>query len=195
MRNLRLYFVLFGLLNLSTLLAQFMHYPNVIGFLSLFTILANICATGAFFYMGLNTKERVSIEAESFFGVSVVYMIITALGYWFLLRNVLYPVLLPFANLVFHTIIPIALLLGWFMYKHEHRLDYSKALSWLFFPFIFLIYTLIHGLRVGWYPYPFLDPRLFGGYYQVFIYSAFLSLGFYLSGLIVIWAGNRRLNN
>lgn len=193
MKNLKLYFLFFGLLDLCTLLAQFMYYPNVVGFFSFFTILANICAVCAFFYVGLNNK-KLSAQAESFFGVTVVYMIVTALGYWTLLRDTVYPAMLPFANTVFHTIMPVAVFIGWLLYKHEHKLNYQKALSWLLFPSIYLLYTLTHSFITNWYPYPFFNPHLLNGYAGVFVYIIFLSFGFYMSGLFVIWIGNHHTN-
>jgi hypothetical protein len=48
----------------------------------------------------------------------------------------------------------------------------SEAASWLIFPAVYLVYSLVRGPIADWYPYPFLDPDHGDGYANVALTSA-----------------------
>ena len=175
---------------MCALLVQFVYSPNIIGFFSYFTIMSNAFATGIFLYIGLQHNDRLSKKLESFFGATVVYMFITGLGYWVLLSNTVYPEMIPWVNIIIHAVMPIAVFIGWIIYEHSHTLETDLAFSWISFPFIFLVYTLLRGVMVNWYPYPFLDPRTSMGYFRVFEYAVAFTIGFYIVGQVIIRIGN-----
>ena len=56
-----------------------------------------------------------------------------------------------------HKLIPAVLVADWLIDPPRHRLSYRVGLAWLLYPFAYLVYTLIRGAQVDWYPYPFLD--------------------------------------
>ena len=58
---------------------------------------------------------------------------------------------------------------------------------WLVFPILYCVYSLIRGPFVDFYPYPFLDPRLDGGYGRVVIFVVILAVAFGL--LACSWPG------
>jgi hypothetical protein len=186
----RLYFTIWALIDLCTILAQFMHFPDVANFFSFFTILSNILTTAIFFYVGLGEDKRASVWAENFFGATVVYMTVTGLGYWFLLNRSAPTPVFPAVNIIFHVIMPFVVLFGWMIYRPEHKLSEYKAFSWLIPPVIYLIYTFIRGYIINWYPYPFFNPSI-TKLNIIFIYLASLSITTYLVGVMIIWIGNR----
>jgi hypothetical protein len=53
------------------------------------------------------------------------------------------------------------------------RIALSQAMVWLAFPVVYLVYSLIRGPIVDWYPYPFLDPG-HNGYGAVAVTSLML---------------------
>ena len=61
------------------------------------------------------------------------------------------------------------------------------------FPLLYVVYSLIRGPFVNWYPYPFLDPRI-GGYGRVFLYSIGISVVIGAICGLVKMLGNRSLH-
>jgi hypothetical protein len=59
--------------------------------------------------------------------------------------------------------------------------------AWLAFPLAYLGYSLVRGLAVDWYPYPFLDPDESGGYAGVAGYSLDVLAAFVAVGLLLQW--------
>ncbi|MFP3387086.1 Pr6Pr family membrane protein, partial [Tritonibacter sp. SIMBA_163] len=68
---------------------------------------------------------------------------------------------------------------------------------WILYPVAYLIYTLLRGLVVEWYPYPFLDPGN-GGYIQVAISSIVITMLIVLCASVVVgsrkWIAGRQLS-
>jgi hypothetical protein len=62
---------------------------------------------------------------------------------------------------------------------------------WLVYPIAWAVVTVVRGELDGWYPYPFLDPAN-GGYGQVAIVIAAITLAFVVLALLVASAGNAR---
>ncbi len=67
----------------------------------------------------------------------------------------------------------------------------DTALSWLAFPLLYLVYSLSRGAALDWYPYPFVDPRLPGGYGRISGACTLITGAFVLVGAAIRWAGNR----
>ena len=64
---------------------------------------------------------------------------------------------IAFVNFVVHYLIPIVLLVDWFLDPPRHRLGMGVALAWLAYPLAWFAYTLARGSWADWYPYPFVD--------------------------------------
>jgi len=62
-----------------------------------------------------------------------------------------------FANNVLHTVVPVMGVLGWLIFGPRGRA--SQRVMWLsvLFPIAWLMFTLIRGPIVDFYPYPFVD--------------------------------------
>ncbi len=159
---------------------------NPINYFSYFTIESNILAMilmGAQAirpdWMGTNGKFR---------GAVTLYMTVTLLVYAVVLRPLGADVgeYRVWVDYIQHTAAPIALIADWFLFPPRERYERSLLGAWLVFPCVFLVYSLIRGAAVEWYPYPFLDPAN-GGYVAVAIYSAIILVVFIGLGWLIRW--------
>lgn len=123
-------------------------------------------------------------------GAATVYISITGVVYSLLLSNVDVNTALPWANVVLHYVVPVAMVVDWLLDLPERRIEFRSALAWLGYPIAYLAYTLIRGPIVQWYPYPFLDPRPHG-YGFVAVMSVFVALS--AAVFVALVAGATRL--
>jgi hypothetical protein len=91
-------------------------------------------------------------------------------------------------NAVVHQVMPIVLVLDWLIAPPSAALPLRRVWSWLVFPLLYLVYTLVRGSFADWYPYPFLDPREHG-YGHVVLGAVGVAVGFVVATLLVWWAG------
>jgi hypothetical protein len=88
------------------------------------------------------------------------------------------------ATQVLHTVMPIAFLLDWLFFVPRGRLRWIDPIRWLSYPLLFGVWTIVHGLQTGWYPYWFIDIDSLG--WVVTLTNFGLLLAFFLVlGLIV----------
>ena len=74
-------------------------------------------------------------------------------------------------------------------------LTWRNALPyWLVPPAAYLIYSLIRGLFVDWYPYPFLIPDEVGGHGRVAAYAVGIAAQAALGTWVFVWIGQRVRN-
>lgn len=187
----RIYHLLFGLFDLIAIIFAFYYSLNVLSiFFSYFTVLSNILATFVFLYFGLGLKKNNLIN--KLYGPSVLYMTITGVIFWTILRNHHLVATVPWITMVMHGVMPIIVFLGWILFRPKIKLDYKDALVWQIFPLLFVIYTLIRGPFAHWYPYFFLNPEKAGGYTGVSLYVAFILFGSWLAALFLVWLAKIR---
>lgn len=74
------------------------------------------------------------------------------------------------ADLLLHTATPLLAVLGWLVFGPRGRTSPRTALHALLFPALYLVFTLIRGPIVDFYPYPFLDVAA-NGYAKVLLNS------------------------
>lgn len=87
---------------------------------------------------------------------------------------------------------PIAMILDWVLNPPTKEIKWKHAVSWLLFPLLYVIYSLIRGALINWYPYPFLDPRI-DGYGRGFLYSVGIAIVIGFICVLVKALGNRAL--
>ena len=146
---------------------------------SYFTILSNVFAACVAF---LGVFRPVSPQLR---GAAVVYMATTGIVYALLLRNI--DVDTPaYANWVLHYIVPVLVVVEWLLAPERT----VRAWQWLAFPAVYLAYSLIRGEIVGWYPYPFLDPRAHG-YGEVAVSCVFVAVVIGVLAYAVSWVGDK----
>jgi hypothetical protein len=167
-----------------------------INFFSYFTILSNIFIAVVFAISAFVTLrgKKFSLALECARGAATLYMVTTGIIFALLLSQYPLGLTMPWVNSVLHQIIPVFAALDWLLMPPGLRIPPKLWWSWLSFPIAYVIYTLLRGPHVGWYPYPFLDPKL-DGYGRVAVYCVGISLCLTLLMWIVGWTGNKLGSN
>ncbi len=195
--GIRLLRLFFALLILSAVIGQFyfkFNIPgfNIVSFFSYFTILSNIFAAFVLFILTIRPHIK---HFEKIRGAAVFYMAITGVVYAVLLSR--YEgtpgLMLPFANVVFHKIMPIVMVTDWIILPIKKKIRPQTVFMWLLFPIVFLFYSEIRGSIINWYPYPFLDPKTAGGYQGVTAYSTSILLFAFALGFMLIYVKRLRI--
>ncbi|MEU3793728.1 Pr6Pr family membrane protein [Streptomyces fructofermentans] len=93
-------------------------------------------------------------------------------------------------NQLLHTVVPVAVVLDWFLLTRPGPLRLSNAATWLVLPSAYLAFTLLRGAVLpadtpGRYPYPFLDVARHG-YLDVLGNATVLGLACYGLGLLLV---------
>jgi FAR-17a/AIG1-like protein len=123
---------------------------------------------------------------------STVNMAVVGIVFVLLLRDVDLGSLQPWVNSVLHHVMPCVVVLDWLLQAPTQRLSLRTLLGMLVFPMLYLLYVVVRGEMVGWYPYPFMNPALAGGAGGVALHAAGIALLFAaLGGAVLAW-GHRR---
>lgn len=133
-------------------------------FFSFFTILSNILGTLVFFAGGaaLGAGRAHAGVPDLLRGAAALYLVITGIVYGIALAHYDTPEVIPWVNVVVHRVTPLVFAADWLIDPPRRAPRFPRALVWLVFPLLYLLYTLVRGTVVDWYPYPFLDPRVHG---------------------------------
>ena len=116
----------------------------------------------------------------------VLYVAVVGLVYNIILRSLWHPEdLFKLADELLHSINPILFFVCWLIFSPKEKLKWAQSLNWLWFPFLYLIYTLIRGAATNFYPYPFIDAGKLG-YFTIAINSLVLLVVFLALGLLLI---------
>jgi hypothetical protein len=164
----RLYRLGFGALELGTLIFLTIESSAKVDFVSFFTVQSNFIASMVLL-TGAILVPKPTLRWDLVRGAAAMYMILTGVIYNTLLTG--YTTWLqttePWANDVLHRIMPVVLFLDIIIVPMAHRIHWQQALVWVIYPLAYLAFALILGANTGWYPYPFVDPHLRGGYWGV----------------------------
>lgn len=187
-----------GLLTLAAVGRQFaLHVQygfSAVNFFSYFTNLANLFAAVVLLVGAVRVVQRRAASAtdDRIRGAATTYMAVVGLVFAALLRNVDLGALLPWVNTVLHTVMPIAVVLEWLYAPPRSTLGARQVLLYQAVPLLYLVYVLGRGAAVGWYPYPFLNPAVVGGYGGVAAYVVGIVVVFLVVGWAVTAVGNAR---
>ncbi|EJQ51350.1 Uncharacterized protein BWINRASL_02574 [Bacillus mycoides] len=200
-KMIAIYRLLLSLLAFSALITQFVTRAQVkpfnpVNFFSYFTIESNILVAVILLLSSLGTATFGRSEQFGVLrGAATVYILTTGLIYFLLLRGLEESLQtpIPWVNTVLHYIMPLAMILDWVINPPTKTITWKQATSWLIFPILYVIYSLIRGPFVNWYPYPFLDPRI-GGYGKVLLYSIGIAVVIGVICGLVKMLGNRSLS-
>jgi hypothetical protein len=166
---------------------------RLIDYFSYFTNISNIFAVVVLAVGAL--RNPASRRWEFVRGAATFCTTVTGVIYALFLSDVTVGVTDPWINNVIHRVVPIFMLLHWWLTARA-PVDPRQALRWLAIPIVYLAYTLIRGPLAGdWYPYPFVDPTRDGGYLRVALFSAAVAvaLGFLAFGLSKLGERHREL--
>ena len=94
------------------------------------------------------------------------------------------------ANTLLHMATPVLVTLFWIVFTSKGQLAWSHPLLWAIYPFAYLAYSLIRGVRTGKYPYPFLDPGLVG-WQQTMLSSLAIAVAFLICGYTLVILDHR----
>lgn len=192
MSRLRIYIsykVLFALLGLGAVVTEVTVLIergmfNIANFFSYFTIESNILLAGALltgaFALAARSKSK---YIDYFRGATTFYMIVVGVIFSLLLSGYDELTAVPWDNTVLHYIMPIIALADWLIDPPKSPIRFKKAVWWLLFPLVYLVYSLVRGAIVGWYPYPFLNLETngFGG-------VSIIAAGIFIFGVVLIYA-------
>lgn len=174
----------------------------VVNYFSYFTIESNLLAAVALIAAGVWALTRNTLEPTwlaVLMAAATTFMAITGLVYNLLLRG-LVPAAFPWANEILHLIGPLFLVVDLFVAPPRRRLLWRAVGMIIAFPVVWAVYTLIRGDLVvspltgdpWWYPYPFLNHHLQGGYAVVIAYVIGIAAAFTLVAWGVVAVGRRR---
>lgn len=183
-------FSIYSQFNSNTLAVDF----TAVNFFSYFTIQSNILTAIILVVSGLSlllsNKEKKLVSLLR--GSSVLYMSLTAIIFAILLTEIAAkdPYILPWANTIFHRIVPLFVIADWVLLPPKNKLNYKDIFFWFIFPLLWLLYSYLRVFLTGWYSYHFLDPNQVGGPFGVLTYIAIMTGGIFLLGLMVITSAN-----
>lgn len=166
---------------------------SIANLFSYFTILCNLLVALSLSFSIFFPKTKIGIYFSSISVQTAIalYIFIVALVYNSVLRGLLllegWQILVD--NML-HVVIPILYLLYWFFFVPKAYLNWKNGMYWTLFPFLYLIYSLIRGAIVQWYPYPFLNAAKYG-YEQVIFNVGIMLLVFFSAGAILIVVNNK----
>lgn len=156
-----------------------------------FTILTNILAATALTAATVRSG-RPSIRFFQRPGVhTAVAMSMTVVGlvYNIMLRQLWHPQGLQIiGDNIMHVVMPIWLLVHWWLGVPKQTLHWRQVRVWLLYPATYFVYALLRGAYDGWYPYPFLDVKAIG-YAQVLIDSIVVLAAFLVIALVLVAVG------
>lgn len=168
---------------------------SVLNFFSYFTNLSNLFAIFVLLLSAYSRSSKNSALRDAARYISTVNMAIVGLVFSVLLRNVDLGALLPWVNVILHYVMPVTIVLDWLLQPPTAKLRVKYLTIALVFPAAYLVYVLVRGASIGWYPYPFLNPENVGGYTGVAIYSVGIAATFLLAAWALLTIGNARVKN
>ena len=172
--------VLLGILGLSSIVIEVVVLAsegvfNVSNFFSFFTILSNLFAALFLIYFGFTNNH--SHKTQLVRGAVTLYMLMTGVIFAMLLAGLenVRLTAVPWDNLILHYVMPIVVVGDWILHPPQKALPRKAIALWVVFPILYVLYTLVRGSVVSWYPYPFLDPSS-SSYAQVIVTSLIISV-------------------
>ena len=174
----------------SIILQYYLSTGSSINFLSYFTIQCNLLVALSLTFTILTPHSKAgkffsSLSAQS---AIAVYIFIVCLVYNFILRGLFaWTGWHWFVDNMLHVVIPILYIIYWLLYRTRETLHWRDGIYWTFYPLVYLVYSLVRGSMVQWYPYPFLHAGNLG-YPTVFTNIAMVIVVFLVAGLVVIYS-------
>lgn len=184
------------------------HLPTVFAnFFSFFTILSNVLAAVALAVGGVWGLTHRDARVEPTWLATLLvcastYMIVTGVVYNTLLRGIALPqgATVAWSNEVLHVVVPLVLLADVLFAPRRRALGWGTVGIAAIFPIVWVIYTLLRANLVTapatgnpwWYPYPFLDPSLNGGYGGVALWVLLIAAIILATAALVVGIGRRR---
>ncbi|MEP6645686.1 MAG: Pr6Pr family membrane protein, partial [Saprospiraceae bacterium] len=136
-----------------------------IRFFSFFTILTNCIVAAYFTYKALKDRPGFlrRFHKPGTLTAITVYITIVGLIYQIVLRKIWEPTgMQMIVDELLHTVIPVLVILFWYIYESNSDIKWTQLPGWLLYPFLYLIFVLVRGQLSGFYPYFFIDMNELG---------------------------------
>jgi hypothetical protein len=153
-------------------LGRDLHYVLVQGhqylshYLAYFTVVSSLAAALVLLSLGLFPRLSKSAPFSWMRAATTLSMCCTVIFFIWITAS-------PLAVLK-HSIGPLVMAIDWIRDRPE-GLNTRSIASWSVGPAAYLIYTLVRGAMIDWYPYSLIDPRM-GGYLRVAGVTALMAL-------------------
>ncbi|MGB9205872.1 MAG: Pr6Pr family membrane protein [Terriglobales bacterium] len=161
-------------------------------YFSFFTILTNLLVALVLTLSLRTTPSTLSAYAgrSTVQSEVAVYIAIVGIVYSLALRNLWDPEgLQKIADVILHDAIPVLYLLYWLAFgrkgKDDDSLRFRRVPTWLAYPLLYLLYSLIRGAITGIYLYPFIDAGKLG-YPRVALNAVVLLFAFLGTSLFLV---------
>ncbi|MFN8253325.1 MAG: Pr6Pr family membrane protein [Ferruginibacter sp.] len=130
-----------------------------------FTILTNLLVA-----VSLTVVCRKGITANGHYltrpktlTATAVYITVVGLIYNLILRFQWAPEgLAKLVDELLHSVVPVLFIFFWLKFVPKQSIQWKNILPWLVYPLLYLGYTLLRGIFVNWYPYPFINVAAIG---------------------------------
>ena len=169
----------------------------IIRFFSFFTIISNGMVV-LYFIGSLLPKQKKWYDFVNKNEVATavsIYIIVVGVVYQTVLKK---PIPLEgwhrVADDILHLYIPLLMLLYWIIFISTKKIDVRTIPYWLIYPALYLVYTLIRGSIVNFYPYPFVAVNILG-YSRVLFNSGMLVVFFLVLCFVFAAIANWRHKN
>lgn len=130
---------------------------RLVRFASYLTIWGNVLAAGSVLTLALGRVTTGRLWRALRLNAVVLIAVIAVVHFLFL-RPLLDLHGVDFvADKLLHMVVPALVVVGWLAFGPRDRADRADILPSVLLPVIWLVYTLVRGAFVDWYPYPFLD--------------------------------------
>ncbi|MBO1269748.1 Pr6Pr family membrane protein [Arthrobacter cavernae] len=187
----------FGLLTLVAVGTQLLVHLGLgfdpWNFFSYFTNLSNMFAAAVLLISGYRVlvNKRPSELDDATRGTATIAMAVVGLVFGALLAGEDLGSMVPWVNIVVHYVIPVVMVVDWLFQPPRATLTLKHLWYWLLYPIAYLVYSLVRGTFVNWYPYWFIDPARAGGWGGVVVFAVSIAVGFVLVSLAMLWLGNK----
>ena len=168
----------------------------IANFFSYFTVQSGIASVIVFVTAAVVAARRLTDPAwlDMLRAMVTTYILVSGVVYGIIVwrsSGANYSIEVPWSSQLLHFVIPICALIDWIVDPYKARLPW-KYLGWVIvFPVFWLVFTLIRGPIVGWYPYFFLDARQVSGPGETVLYC--LIIVAIITGIAALLTGITRL--
>ena len=202
-RSARIYATIGAVMGWFAIITQlYLHIQNrpvpvgesLLRFFGYFTVDTNILCSLFLTFIALQSNSRLGLffrKANTATALTV-YITIVGITYNILLRNTWNPQgMQKLADELLHSVIPVYLILFWFIFVHSKDIKWKNAFPWLIYPVLYMVYAIILGAITKFYPYPFVDVNELG-YGKALTNSLIVLVLMFLSSLTLIGIGRVR---
>ena len=137
-------------------------------FFSFFTVESNLLVLAASLALMIDPERDGAlfriVRLDALLGIAITWIVFALV----LSKIVHVEGLAAWINFGFHDASPVLALVGWLLFGPRPRIDTRTIALAFVWPIMWIVYTLVRGAIVGWYPYPFLDAAALG-YANVFV--------------------------